>query len=162
MLRLTLAWLHLIALGIALWAVLARGQALKQAAAELARTDALRRAFLADAHWGVAAGLWLATGLWRYLGSTEKSTSYYNANHIFLTKMTLFVVVVALEVWPMITLIRWRAALGRARAEGSPGAAVVDPGVARRMATISYIEAAIVVIMVFTAVAMARGFGARG
>src|SRR5918998_3820683 len=129
MLRLTLAWLHLIALGIGLWAVLARGQALKQAAAELARTDALRRAFLADAHWGVAAGLWLATGLWRYLGSTEKSTSYYNSNHIFLTKMTLFVVVVALEVWPMITLIRWRAAVGRAASRQGASGATVAPAI---------------------------------
>jgi len=166
MLRLTLAWLHLIALGIGLWAVLARGQALRQAARELPRMDALRRAFLADAHWGVAALLWLSTGLWRYLGSTEKATSYYNSNHVFLTKMTLFVVVIALEVWPMVTLIRWRAALGRAAT--GPGAAVatgalpIDAATARRVAAISYLEGAIVTLMVFAAVAMARGYGARG
>lgn len=161
MLRLTLAWLHLIALGIGLWAVLARGQALRQAARELPGTEALRRAFLADAHWGVAALLWLATGLWRYLGSTEKATAYYNANHVFLTKMTLFAVIVALEVWPVMTLIRWRrAAVGAAAASG--GGLSIDPAAARKMATISYIEGAIVTVMVFTAVAMARGYGARG
>jgi putative membrane protein len=162
MLRLALAWLHLVALGIGLWAVLARGEALKQAARGLPSTDALPRAFRADAHWGVAAVLWLVTGLWRYLGSTEKSTDYYNSNHIFLTKMALFVVVVGLEIWPMMTLIRWRRALGRA---GSPqagaGTAVVDAATARKIARISYVQGAIVTVMIFTAVAMARGYGAR-
>lgn len=169
MLRLTLAWLHLIALGIGMWAVLARGQALREAARELPGMGALRRAFLADAHWGAAALLWLATGIWRYLGQTEKATAYYNSNHIFLTKMALFVVVVVLEIRPMMTLIRWRAAIGRASATstGTPGAAAVagsaiDPTVVRRIATISYIQGAIVAVMVLTAVAMARGYGARG
>jgi putative membrane protein len=162
MLRLTLAWLHLVALGIGLWAVLARGEALKAAARELPRTDALRRAFKADTHWGVAAALWLVTGLWRYLGSTEKSTDYYNSNHIFLTKMALFVVVLALEIWPMMTLIRWRRALASAgSAQTADGSAVINPNTARKIATISYIEGAIVTVMIFTAVAMARGYGAR-
>jgi putative membrane protein len=156
MLRLTLAWLHLIALGIGLWAVLARGEALGKAARELPATDSLRRAFGADAHWGVAAVLWLSTGLWRYLAATEKSTNYYNSNHIFLTKMALFVVVILLEIGPMITLMRWRAALGR------DGGASIDRGQARRLAMISYVQGAVVTVMVFTAVAMARGFGSRG
>jgi putative membrane protein len=161
MLRLTLAWLHLIALGVGFWAVFARGQALREAARELPGTAALRRAFRADAHWGVAAGLWLATGLWRYLGSTEKATDYYNSNHIFLTKMTLFVLVVALELSPMITLIRWRSGIGRSGGAGE-AAGAIDPRTARRIATISYVQGAIVAIMAFTAVAMARGYGARG
>ena len=163
MLRLTLAWLHLIALGVGLWAVLARGRALREAVRELPGVGALRRAFLADSQWGVAAGLWIGTGLWRYLGGTEKATAYYNANHIFLTKMALLVAVLMLEVWPMITLIRWRVALGRAAAGSSIAiGAGIDAGAARRIATISYVQGVIVIVMVFTAVAMARGYGARG
>jgi putative membrane protein len=77
--------------------------------------------------------------------------------------MALFVTILALEIWPMVTLIRWRAALGRAGgadAAASGRAAVrLDPAAARKMATISYVEGAIVVVMVFTAVAMARGYG---
>jgi putative membrane protein len=142
--------------------VLARGEALSKAARELPGTDSLRRAFRADAHWGVAAVLWLATGLWRYLGSTEKATAYYNSNHIFLTKMALFVVVVLLEIWPMMTLIRWRAALGRAGgALPAGGGAAIGADQARKMARISYIQGAVVIVMIFTAVAMARGYGAR-
>lgn len=150
MLRLTLAWLHLVALGIGLWAALARGEALKAAARELPATDALRRAFKADTHWGAAAVLWIVTGLWRYLGATEKSTDYYNSNHIFLTKMALFLALLLLELRPMMTLIRWRRA-----------GAVIDPDKARKIATVSYIQGGIVIVMIFTAVAMARGYGAR-
>jgi putative membrane protein len=165
MLRIILAWLHLLALGIGFWAVFARGQALREAAAELPDTTALRRAFLADAHWGAAAILWLVTGVWRYLGSTEKATSYYNSNHIFLTKMTLFVIILALEIGPMVTLIRWRSAIGRAATPAAAGAATaapIDRARARTIATVSYLQGALVAIMVLTAVAMARGYGVRG
>ena len=158
MLRLTLAWLHLLALGIGFWAAFARGQALREAARELPGLVALRRAFMADAHWGAAAALWLATGLWRWLGSTEKATAYYNSNHIFLTKMALFLVIVGLEVSPMMTLIRWRKIAGRS-AGADPVAAGIDAARARRIAAISYVQGAIVAVMVLTAVAMARGYG---
>jgi putative membrane protein len=162
MLRLTLAWAHLVALGIGLWAVLARGEALRQAARELPGTDALRRAFKADTHWGVAALLWVATGLWRYLGATEKSTSYYNSNHFFLGKMALFVAIVVLEIRPVMTLIRWRQAVSSAgNPQAKMDAALIDAGTARKIATISYVQGAIAMLMIFTAVAMARGYGFR-
>ena len=154
MLRLTLAVLHLLALGIGLWAVLARGRALR----EPPGVPALRRAFDADAHWGLAALLWIGTGLWRYLGETEKTTAYYNGNHLFLAKMGLLALILALELWPMATLIRWRRALGRSEA----GLAEVDPAAARRIATISYVQGVLVVLMVVAASSMARGYGARG
>jgi putative membrane protein len=155
-----LAWLHLLALGVGMWAVLARAEALRQVAGGQAGIEALRRAFRADNHWAAAAALWLVTGLWRYLGSTEKSMAYYNANHVFLTKMALFVIVLALEIRPMVTLIRSRRALARHGAGGAAIVALLDPAGARKIATISYIQGAIVTIMILTAVAMARGYGA--
>ena len=154
MLRITLAVLHLLALGIGLWAVLARAAALREGA----RADALRRAFLADTHWGVAAILWIGTGLWRWLGATEKSTAYYNGNHIFYAKMGLLALIMALELWPMVTLIRWRIAIGR----GGSAEAVARPEAARRIAAISFVQAGLVVLMVVAAVLMARGYGYRG
>src|SRR5919199_167286 len=109
MLRLTLAWLHLLALGVGLGAVWVRAQSLR------APLDAaaLRRAFVADSWWGVAAALWIVTGLWRLLAGTEKATSYYLSNHVFFAKMALLILVLVLEAWPMATLIRWRVAIGR-------------------------------------------------
>lgn len=147
-LRWTLAALHLLALGIGLGAVWARGVNLRTA---LTAPD-LRRVFRADSAWGLAAVLWISTGLWRWLAGLEKTTEYYLHNHVFLTKMGLFLLIVALEISPMLTLIRWR----RLTAAGQP----VDTGAARRMATISFVQAALVVSMVFVATAMARGIGA--
>ncbi len=151
MLRLALAVLHLLALAIGFRAVIARGIALR----EPVTGDSLRRAFRADSEWGVAALLWISTGLWRYLAGTEKMTNYYNYNELFRTRMALLVLILALEMWPMITLIRWRVALGR----GGAPANVVSESRARRIGAISFIQAALVVLMVCAAVGMARGFG---
>ena len=155
MLRITLAALHLLALGIGFSAVIGRAVALRQRPAS---AESLRRAFHFDTQWGIAAGLWIGTGLWRWLGAVEKSAGYYNANHIFLTKMALLLLILALEVWPMITLIRWRVVMGR----GGSAEMVADPAAAARIATISRVQAVLVVLMVFAATAMARGYGARG
>lgn len=144
-----LAALHLLALGIGLGAVWARGRALQG----VLDTRELHRVFRADALWGAAAALWISTGLWRLLGGLEKSTSYYLQNHMFLTKMGLLLVILVLEVRPMVTLIRWR----RASATGHS----LDTAAARSMATISFVQAGLVVLMVFAATAMARGIGAR-
>jgi putative membrane protein len=152
MLRLLLAALHLIALGIGLGAVWARANALNR---PLDRA-AMVRAFRADAWWGVAAVLWIATGVWRLVAGTEKATTYYMHNHVFYTKMAFLVIILLLEIGPMITLIRWRQIAGRGTSAWNP-----NPAAARRIARISYVEAALVIAMVFAAVAMARGYGAR-
>ncbi|MEP6731746.1 MAG: DUF2214 family protein [bacterium] len=152
MLRITLAALHLLALGIGLGAVLHRGFSLR----EMPSDSSLRRAFRDDTLWGIAAGLWIATGLWRLFAGTEKATSYYLANHVFYAKMGLLVLILVLEIWPMITLIRWRSARGRGRSV----AEIAKPHVARRIAAISFFQALLVVCMVVAAVMMARGYGA--
>src|SRR4051812_31401849 len=107
--RLVLAWLHLLALAIGPAAVWARARALRQVLRDPEDVRAMPRALTADAWWGVAALVWLVTGLWRLLGSAEKSTSYYMQNHAFYAKMGMFVAVAVLEIWPMMTLIRWRS-----------------------------------------------------
>jgi putative membrane protein len=146
----TLAWLHLLGLGIGLGGVWVRARALTGAP----DTAALRRAFTADAFWGLAAVLWIGTGVFRAFGGFEKGTAYYLANLFFHAKMGMLGLVLVLEVWPMITLIRWRQAVGK----GAP----VDTRPARRIATISYVQAALVVLMLLAATAMADGLGAGG
>jgi putative membrane protein len=147
-LRWMLAAFHLLALGVGLGAVVARGLALKS------RLDgaALKWVFVADAWWGAAAFVWIGTGLWRLLGEYEKGTGYYLQNHMFLTKMALLAMVLALELWPMMTLIAWRRHVTR----GEPPETEVAP----LMARISFVQAGLVVLMVFLAAAMARGYGA--
>lgn len=152
MLRITLAAVHLIALGLGLGAVIARGTALRESPSNAA----LRRAFRSDSVWGLAALLWIGTGLWRLLSGTEKPTAFYLKNPVFHAKMGLFVIVLLLELWPMITLIRWRRSFG---AGESAERLMTSSGAGRRIATLSHIEAFVVVLMVFVAAALARGSG---
>jgi|SRR5687767_5411541 len=151
-LRVLLATLHLLALGIGLGAVWTRARMLSVRPLDVV---SVRRAFVADAWWGIAAGLWIATGLWRLFASIEKPASYYMQNHVFLMKMGFLALILILEIWPMITLIRWRRDSGRNRESWIP-----DESAASRISTISYVEAALVVAMVVAAAAMARGVGA--
>ena len=141
------ASLHLLALGIGLGAVWARGRALRSSL----DTGSLRQVFLADTLWGLAAVLWISTGLWRLLAGLEKGTGYYLQNHLFLTKMALLGLVLLLEIRPMITLIRWRRTVSRGEAP--------DTRAAPLLARISFMQAWLIVLMVFAATAMARGMG---
>ena len=149
MLRVLLAGIHLLALAMGLGGVWVRARALGRIGptADAAR---LGTVFTADAFWGVAALLWLGTGLARWLMGTEKARGYYPSNHFFLAKMGLFVVILLLELRPIVALTRWR----REAARG-----MVDTAAARHLGIISHIEAAIVVVMVFLASLMARGYG---
>lgn len=159
MLRILLAWVHLLALGIGMGAVYARARAMGKVGQV---PDALRRAATADAWWGVAALLWLSTGIWRALAGTEKAWAYYASNHVFYAKMGMFALVFLLELWPMITLGRWRRQLG---ADGGAAFAAGDTTVPRkawRIARISDVQLLLLLGMVLAAVMMARGYGARG
>jgi putative membrane protein len=141
--------LHLLALALGPPSVFLRGRALK---GRLDR-DGLQRVFAADTVWGVAAALWLATGLLRAFAGLEKGTAFYLASHLFWLKMTLFVVIVLLEIRPMMTLMRWRAVV---RGGGTP-----DTSGARALYTLNHVELTLVVVIVFVASFMARGFGLR-
>jgi putative membrane protein len=143
------AALHYLALALGLPSVFLRGRALK---GPLDRAG-LQRLFAADNVWGIAAALWLVTGLLRAFGGLEKGSAFYLASPLFWLKMALFVLIVALEVWPMVTLIRWRRAVG--------GGALPDTSAAPTLFRITHAELALVVLIVFVASFMARGFGVR-
>jgi putative membrane protein len=147
-LRWALAALHLLGLAIGLGAVWARGRSLSE---RLLDAPALRRAFAADSWWGVSAILLISTGLWRLLAGTEKPTVYYMSSHAFVAKMALLAGILLLEIRPMVTLIRWRVLVARG---ASP-----DTGAAAAIARISYVQALLLIGMVFAATAMARGLG---
>lgn len=139
--------LHLLALAIGLPAVFLRGRALKGPL----DADGVRRLLAADNAWGVAAVLWIVTGLLRAFGGLEKGTDFYLRSPLFWIKMALFIGILLLEIRPMVTFIRWRIQLGR----GLP----VDTAMARGLHTVNHVELALVVVMVFVAGMMARGVG---
>jgi putative membrane protein len=137
--------LHVLALAIGLPAVFLRGRALKGPL----DADGVRRLLAADNVWGVAAVLWIVTGLLRAFAGLEKGTDFYLRSPLFWTKMVLFLLILVLEIRPMITFIGWRMRLGR----GLP----VDTAPARGLYTLNHIELALVVVMVFVASMMTRG-----
>ena len=141
------AAVHLLALGIGLGSVWARARALGQPLDAVG----LRRVFAADTWWGIAALLWIGTGLVRAFGGLEKGSEYYLHNHLFWAKMALLGLILLLEIGPMVSLIRWRAAVAHGRTP--------DTRAAARFARTSTVQAVLVVLMVLTATAMARGYG---
>ena len=139
-----LSALHVLTLGLGLGAVYARGRALA------GRLDEAgwNRLLAADNVWGLAALLWITTGLGRvFFGGKE--TSFYWRNGFFWTKMAVFALVFALEIVPMVTLMRVRTA--RRRGTAVPQFSVE---VFRRINTA---ELVLVVVIVFVAAFMARG-----
>lgn len=139
--------LHVLALAIGLPSVYLRGRALKGPL----DADGMRRLFAADSVWGVAALLWLATGLLRSFGGLEKGTRFYLTSNLFWVKMTLFAIIVLLEIWPMVTFVRWRVMRGRGLWP--------DTSRARTLFLVNHVEMALVVVIVFVASFMARGIG---
>ena len=139
--------LHLLALAIGLPSVFLRGRALKGPLDE----SGLRRLFTADTLWGVAAGLWIATGLVRAFGGLEKGSQFYLSSPMFMLKIGLLIAILLLEVWPMITFIRWRIARGHGQQPATSAAGALY--------TVNQVQLGLVVVMVFVASLMARGIG---
>jgi uncharacterized membrane protein len=65
--------------------------------------------------------------------------------------MGLLLLILALEIWPMVTFIGWRIARSHSRQP--------EKIHARSLYVINQFQLALVVVMVFVASFMARGFG---
>ena len=106
---------------------------------------------MADLLWGVAAGVWILSGLTRAFGGLEKGSAFYLNSPLFWLKMGLLVAILLLEIWPMLTFMAWR----RIRARGeSP-----DTSRVATLYTVNQIQVVLVILMVFVASGMARGLG---
>jgi putative membrane protein len=148
--RASLSALHVLALAVGFGAVFARGRRLRDLRRSPENAGALGRLFQADSLWGVAALLWIATGLLRVFGRLEKTPDFYLRNGFFWVKMALFGLVLALEILPMLTFLRWRAA----RSRGSAPAAGANLAI---LIALNDAEVAIVLLITFVAALMARG-----
>jgi putative membrane protein len=139
-----LSAIHMLTLALGLGAVVMRGRALARPLDE----GGWQRLLAADNLWGMAAGLWIASGLGRvFLGG--KDPSFYWRNGFFWIKLALFGLVFVLELMPMTTFIRVRTARRR-------GTALPRFSVAAYQ-KINTAEVAIVIAIVFVAAFMARG-----
>jgi putative membrane protein len=150
LLRAFVASLHFLALGIGLGAVFVRGLRLRDLRRAPAEAAPLRGLFGADSLWGLAAALWIVTGLLRAFAGLEKASDFYLRNGFFYVKMALFAAVFALEIAPMLTFISWR----RARAKGATPWTAAPIG---RLVRINDLEIALVLLIPFAAALMSRG-----
>jgi len=150
MLRIALATLHLLGLSIAVASIYARALVFS----DVTDRAALHRGYRADNWWGISAFILIATGLWRALGSMEKTSSYYWTSHVFQAKMALLGLIFLLEVWPMITLMSWRWAEKRS---ALPAMDVIRRK-GKRIARVSDVQAIVLLGIIVAAVMMARGY----
>lgn len=143
-----LSTFHLLALAIGLPSVVLRGRALKRLQTSPAETGAV---LAADNVWGLAALLWIGTGLARVFGGFEKGSTFYLNSGAFWLKMALLAGVFLLELWPMATFIRWRIR----EAKGLP----IDTSSSVALWRVNALEVGLTLAMPFVASLMARGLG---
>ena len=114
-----------------------------------------RKLQLADLVAGVSAGVVLVVGLLRVF-YFEKGASYYFHSAPFIAKMSLFVIVALLSIYPTLEFVSW----GKSLKQGQLPAMT-----ASKIATIRSLihwELAGVVLIILCAALMAKGFGVLG
>lgn len=150
MLDAVLAYLHHLGIGI-LIVCLAKETALVRG--PLSQTQFYRLARI-DAGAGFAAALILFAGIGRVMYGLKDATFYTN-NHVFWTKMALFLLTALASIPVTINLLRWRkAAILDAAFQPAPE----KLRLVRRHINIEWV---LLLLIPLAAVLMARGFGMR-
>jgi len=116
----------------------------------LTRTEITRLSRI-DAVYGLAAVTLLCAGLTLWLGSVGKPAVYYSKNWIFHTKLTLFVMMGLLSIYPTVFFIKNR--------KGNPSDTVHVPASIFWMLRF---ELLLLMIIPLLAGLMARGVGFFG
>ena len=109
----------------------------------------LKRVGRLDAIYGIAAGIVLAAGLYLWFAGS-KGAAFYSANPIFHIKVTLFVVVGLLSIYPTVFFLRSRKL---------PGEIIAVP---RKIIVLIRAQLALLLVIPLLAVLMARGIGLSG
>ena len=108
-----------------------------------------RRIQRVDLWYGISAGLLVAVGLLRVF-YFEKGAAFYTSNLMFWVKMTLFVIVGLLSIYPTIRYIKWNPTL----AENKPP--VIPDAEYKNIRLLLLLEMIGLVLILFAAPAMAR------
>ena len=103
-----------------------------------------------DAAYGIAALVLLVVGFLRVF-YTEKGTAYYFASGSFLTKLTLFIIVGLLSIYPTMKFLGWRKAVREGRVPD------FDAGTRRKVRMLIHVELTLLFVIMLMAVMMARG-----
>lgn len=111
-----------------------------------------RRIQRVDLAYGISAGLLLVVGLLRVF-LFEKGLNFYLNNPFFWVKMGAFVLVALISIDPTIRYLRWNRTLKGGRPP------VVSEAEYNRTRRLLWLEVTGIVIILFAAPLMARGFG---
>ena len=142
----TLAFLHHAAAFVVVGALMTELVVLRNEITVASARSVLRM----DAAYGIAATVLLVVGLLRVF-YTEKGAAYYFASGSFLTKLTLFVVVGLLSIYPTVTFMGWRRALREQRVPD------FDASPRRKVRLLIHVELTLLFVIMLMAVMMARG-----
>lgn len=104
-----------------------------------------------DALYGLSAFLTLAAGLGLWFG-VGKPASFYTGNPVFHIKVTLFVVIGLLSIYPTVMFTRLRRANREQAAEHSVALGAALIGIKRT-------ELLLIILLPLLAVVMAQGIG---
>ncbi len=140
-----IAVIHVATLAIGFSGLFIRSRALKAMQSSKDVSDV----FYGDNLYGVAALLWVGTGVWRAFGGLEKGGDYYLSSTAFLIKLSLFGLIFLFELYPMVTLIKWRIAKKRGYA--------FDISPKKTLYNLCNVQLVLLLAIVFFAVAMSRG-----
>ena len=114
-----------------------------------------RQLQLADLAFGAAAGTLLVVGFLRVF-YFEKGSSYYFRSVPFIAKLTLFVIVSLLSIYPTVEFLSWRKHVGQGRAP------VVPERKLRFIGALICWELIAAALIILCAALMARGVGYVG
>lgn len=108
-----------------------------------------------DAAYGISAVVLLVVGFLRVF-YTEKGADYYFHSGPFIAKISLFVLVGLLSIYPTMQFTGWRKGL---RQNQVP---VLDDGKRRTLRLIMHVELTLLFLIMLCAALMARGIGFIG
>lgn len=126
--------------------VLLKGEMTLQSARTILRMDAV---------YGICAGSLLIVGFGRVF-HFEKGAAYYFASAPFIVKISLFLIVGLLSIYPTVQFLGWRKQL---TAGITPVLADADR---RRLRMIIHLQLTLLFVIMLCAALMARGIGAIG
>ena len=115
----------------------------------------MRRIVRADMVVGLSAGVVLLVGLARVF-HFEKGSGYYLHSWPFIGKLSMFILVAVLSIYPTITFLKWAKAL---RQGAVPP---LDAGRLRMLRMLIHAELGGIVLILLFAAMMARGVGFFG
>ncbi len=108
-----------------------------------------------DAAYGIAALVLLVVGFLRVF-YTEKGAAYYFHSVPFIAKITLFLIVGLLSIYPTLQFLAWRKSLAQGRVPA------LDAAVRRKIRMLVHIELTLLFVIMLCAAMMARGIGFFG